>query len=73
MKSMKLAGIITGFILILYAIFALIWLWGDSISWENFIKVSISAAVVVVATVGLALIYRGYIEEKDMQEDKYLD
>ncbi len=73
MKAMKLASIITGAILALYAVFALVWLWGDSISWENFIKVSITAGVVVVVTVGLALLYREYIEEKDMKKDGYLD
>ncbi len=73
MKVMKLASIITGVILALYAVFALVWLWGDSISWENFIKVSITAAVIVIVTMGLALLYREYVEEKDMKKDGYLD
>ena len=73
MKVMKLASIITGAILALYAVFALVWLWGDSISWENFIKVSITAAVIVIVTMGLALLYREYVEEKDMKKDGYLD
>ncbi len=73
MKAMKLASIITGVILVAYAVFALIWLWGDSISWDIFIKTSITAGVIVVATLGVALMYREYIEEKNMKEEKYLD
>jgi membrane protein YdbS with pleckstrin-like domain len=73
MKAMKLASIITGVILVLYAVFALVWLWGESISWETFIKTSITAGVIVVATLGLALLYREYVEEKSMKEEKYLD
>ena len=73
MKIMKIASTISGIILALYALFLLIWLWGDSVSWETFIKTSITAGVIIVATMGLALIYREYIEEKSMKEEKYLD
>ncbi len=73
MKAMKIASIITGVILAAYTVFALVWLWGDSISWTMFIKVTITAAVVVVAVLGLALLYREYIEEKDMKRDGFLD
>ncbi|TET87149.1 MAG: hypothetical protein E3J96_06060 [Sulfurovum sp.] len=70
---MKLASIITGVVLVLYAIFALIQLWGTVVSWSTFIKITITAAVIVIATLGLAMLYREYIEEKSMKEDKYLD
>ena len=70
---MKLASVITGVVLILYAIFALIQLWGTVVSWATFVKVSITAAVIVIAALGLAMLYREYIEEKSMKEDKYLD
>jgi len=73
MKVMKIASIISGSILVLYAVFLLVWLWGESISWENFIKVSITAGVIIVVTMGLALIYREYVEEKSLKEEKYLD
>jgi membrane protein YdbS with pleckstrin-like domain len=73
MKAMKLASIVTGVILVAYAVFALVWLWGNSISWETFVKTSITAGVVVVATLGIALLYREYIEEKSMKEENYLD
>jgi len=73
MNAMKIASIITGVILLAYAIFALVWLWGSSISWTTFIKVTITAAVIVVAVLGIALLYREYIEERSMKEEKFLD
>jgi uncharacterized membrane protein YcaP (DUF421 family) len=73
MNAMKLASVITGTVLVLYAIFTLIQLWGTVVSWAIFVKVSITAAVIVIATLGLAMLYREYIEEKSMKEDKYLD
>jgi len=73
MKAMKLASIITGIVLVAYAVFALVWLWGESISWETFVKTSITAGVIVVAVLGVALLYREYIEEKQMKDEKYLD
>ncbi len=73
MNAMKLASIITGAVLVLYAIFGLIQLWMTVVSWATFMKISITAAVIVVATLGLAMLYREYIEEKSMKEDKYLD
>ena len=73
MKIMKVASIVSGVILVLYAIFLLVWLWGDSISWELFIKTTISAGVIIVVTMGIALIYREYVEEKSLKEEKFLD
>jgi hypothetical protein len=73
MKIMKIASTISGIILALYAVFLLIWLWGDSVSWETFVKTSITAGVVIVATMGLALLYREYIEEKSMKDKGFID
>ncbi len=73
MKIMKLASIISGTVFALYAVFLLVWLWGNTITWEILIKTSITVAIVIVATMGLALIYREYIEEKGMQKEGYLD
>ena len=73
MNAMKIASMITGIILAAYAVFALVWLWGTAISWTTFIKVSITSAVVVVAVLGLAMLYREYIEEKEMKKEGFLD
>ena len=73
MNAMKIAGIITGVVLFLYAVFLLVWLWGESISFEIFVKTTITAGIIIVVTVGLAILYREYVEEKEMKAEKYLD
>ena len=70
---MKIASIITGVVLTAYAVFALVWLWSTTISWATFVKVTITAGVIVIAVLGLALLYREYVEEKDMKKEGYLD
>jgi putative Ca2+/H+ antiporter (TMEM165/GDT1 family) len=73
MKVMKIVSIITGVILALFAVLLLAQMWGNVMPWETFMKLSVTAAVIIVATFGLALLYREYIEEKSMKEDKYID
>ncbi len=73
MKVMKIASIITGVIFALFAILLLIQMWGTVMPWETFMKLAVTAAVIIVVTFGLALLYREYIEEKTMKEEKYLD
>lgn len=73
MNSMKLASITTAVILALYTIFLLLQLWGSIVSWAIFTKVTITAAVIVVTVLGLAMLYREYIQEKDMKNENYLD
>jgi negative regulator of sigma E activity len=70
---MKFASIVTGAILAMYAIFLLLQLWVSIVSWAVFTKVTITAAVIIVVVLGLALLYREYIEEKSMKGDNYLD
>ena len=73
MKVMKIASIITGVILALFAILLLVQMWGNVMPWDTFMKLAVTSAVIIVATFGLALLYREYMEEKSMKEDKYLD
>ena len=73
MKVMKIASLITGVILALFAILLLAQMWGNVMPWDLFIKLSITAFVIIVVTFGLALLYREYIEEKTMKDEKYLD
>ena len=73
MKIIKIASIITGVILALFAILLLVQMWGNVMPWETFMKLTVTATVIIVATFGLALLYREYIEEKSMKEEKYLD
>lgn len=70
---MKIASIISGTVFVLYALLLLAQLWAEVISWSVFIKLTITAAVIIVVTFGVALLYREYIEEKSMKDDKYID
>ena len=73
MKIMKIASMISGVIFALLALLLLVQMWGNIMPWEIFIKLSVTACVIIVVTFGLAMLYREYIEEKSMKEDKYLD
>ena len=73
MKVMKLASIISGVVFVLYAILLLAQLWAEVVSWTIFVKLTITAGVVIVVTFGIALLYREYIEEKSMKDEKYID
>jgi negative regulator of sigma E activity len=73
MKVMKIASMITGIIFALFAILLLVQMWANVMPWETFIKLSVTATVIIVVTFGLALLYREYMEEKTMKEEKYLD
>ncbi|SFZ98042.1 hypothetical protein MNB_SV-5-673 [hydrothermal vent metagenome] len=73
MKVMKIASLITGVIFALFGILLLAQMWATIMPWDIFIKLSITALIVIVITFGLALLYREYMEEKSMKEEKYLD
>ena len=73
MKAMKIASMISGAVFVLYALLLLAQLWAEVISWSVFIKLTITAGVIIVVTFGVALLYREYIEEKSMRDDKYID
>jgi uncharacterized membrane protein len=73
MKIMKIASMISGVIFALFALLLLVQMWGNVMPWEIFIKLSVTAGVIIVVTFGLAMLYREYIEEKTMKDEKYLD
>lgn len=73
MKVMKIASIISGTVFVLYALLLLAQLWVEVMSWSVFMKLTITAGVVIVVAFGVALLYREYIEEKSMKDDKYID
>ena len=56
-----------------FAVLLLVQVWVEPLSWSTFIKLTITASVIIVVTFGLAMLYREYIEEKHMKEDKYID
>jgi hypothetical protein len=73
MKVMKIASIVSGIVFVFYAILLLLQLWIEVVSWTVFVKLTITAGVLIVVTFGVALLYREYIEEKSMKDDKYID
>ena len=73
MKVMKVASIISGLVFAIYAILLLVQVWSEAMSWEVFMKLTVTAVVIIVVTFGLAMLYREYIEEKSMRDDKYID
>lgn len=73
MGTMKIASIMTGVILFLYSILGLLQLWTSFMSWENFIRVSITAAVIVIVSVGISLLYREYVESTELKKDNFID
>jgi len=70
---MKTASIVSGIVFALYAVVLLLQVWMELFSWTIFVKVTITAGVIVVVVFGLAMLYREYVEEKRMKEEKYID
>lgn len=73
MKVMKIASIISGTVFVLYAVLLLLQLWAEVVSWTVFVKLTITAGVLIVVTFGVALLYREYIEEKRMKDEHFID
>lgn len=70
---MKIASIIVGLTFVLYVIIGLSQLWFDILSWDIFIKLSITMVAIIVVTFGIAMLYREYIDEKSMKDENYID
>jgi len=73
MKAMKIAGISTSVILLIYTILLIGQLWASWMKWGNFIKLTITLGVIVVVIGIIALIYRELIEEKELKKDNFID
>jgi len=73
MNAMKLAGIVTAIILFVYAIVLVGQIWGSWMKWSSFIKLTITAGVIIVAVGIIALIYRELIQERSLKKDNYID
>ena len=73
MKIMKIAGIIISILLAIWVVLSIARVWGDIISWSNYIKVTITLGLLAVAVGVIALIIREFIKESDMKKDNYID
>jgi len=72
MNVMKIASSISAIIVLIYTILLLFQVWGEGIDIDTFIKLTISAVVMIVVLMGLAVMYREYIEDKSMRDDDYI-
>ena len=72
MNVMKIASSISAIIVLIYTILLLFQVWGEGIDIDTFIKLTISAIVMIVVLMGLAVMYREYIEDKSMRDDDYI-
>ena len=73
MGVMRVASIVVGVIVALYSMLLLFQVWGSGVSADIFVKITISALVLVVVIFGLAVLYREYVLEKKMHDEGYLD
>ncbi len=74
MSSMKIAGIIISIILVIWAGASLAYMWGDDIiSFTNYIKLTITLAILAVVVGVIALIFSEYFKEKKYKDEKFLD
>ena len=73
MKAMKIAGITTAIILIIYTFLLIGQLWGSWMDWANFIKLTITAGVLIIVIGIVALIWRELLEEKELKKDNFID
>ena len=70
---MKIAGIISIVLIVIYALIAMTQLWFEWLDLQTFIKISITFAVVIGVTVVVALIRREYINDEVMRKNKQID
>mgnify|MGYP003605403977 CR=1 FL=1 len=67
-------GIFSALIIsVLWVILALIQLWFQPIDAEVFIKLTISAAILVAIIVVVTLVIREYLSEKQLKKDGFID
>ncbi|RJF99305.1 hypothetical protein [Noviherbaspirillum saxi] len=70
---MKLGLISALSIAVGWAILAIAQLWLQPLSAENFIKVSVTAGILVVIILVVTLAAREYLSEKKMKDDGFID
>ena len=70
---MKIATIISSLLIMIWVILTMLVMWTDSIDADKYVKISISMAVVLVATLLITLAFREYGSEKKLKEHNYLD
>ena len=70
---MKLASIITIGLLVIWVSMAILDMWFDIVSWDVFIKLTITLGLLAVVALIIAIAKREYVDEKELKKDKYID
>lgn len=70
---MSLAGRLAAAVIVLWTLLALTQLWFPLVSMEVFLKLTLSAGLLLVVTVVVALIWREYVDERRLKRDRYID
>ena len=73
MKIMQIAGIAVALILALYAVLLIGQVWDQWLEWKLFLKISVTAAVLVAVIGIVAMILRELQKDKELKKGKYLD
>ena len=70
---MKITVIICLIVLISWSALAILQLWISPLSGEFFIKITVTAAIIEVVTVIAGLAIRGYLKDKRLRDQGYID
>jgi len=70
---MRLASILSLTLFAIWVVLAIADMWFNVVSWDLFIKITITFILAVVLVVCIALVKREYMEDKQMKKDKYID
>lgn len=70
---MKMASIISLGLFVFWVLIVIVDMWFNIISWEIFVKLTVTLGLLVVVALGIALAWREYVDEKQMKKDKYID
>lgn len=73
MKVLQIAGALVALILSVYAVLLIGQIWDHWMEWSTFIKLSITAAVLVAVIGIVAMIWHESAKEREMKKEKYLD
>ena len=65
---MKLASIITVSLLVIWVLLAILDMWFDIMSWEVFIKLTITLGLLAVVALVIAIAKREYVDEKKLKD-----
>lgn len=71
---MKIASIISSLLLVIWVVLTMVWMWTVNVlDTALYIKLSVTMAILVLATLLIALALKEYGTEKKLKDHNYLD